>query len=88
MVKGSPCPPGHPSHAVVEAGLYDTGSAAALALANFTYQPIDELEVACEVKFSVRQVRSAERGKLAFTQTGNRVSFQLPLGISDIIRLD
>ena len=81
-------PPVRLSHAVVEAGLYDTGSAAALALANFTYQPIDELEVACEVKFSVRQVRSAERGKLAFTQTGNRVSFQLPLGISDIIRLD
>jgi len=81
-------PPVKLSHPVVEAGIYDSGNASALVLGNFTYSEIPGLEVECDVGFKVKQVRSAEQGSLDFKQSGQRLKFQLPLGISDIVRMD
>ena len=81
-------PPVQLSHPVVEAGLYEHPDAAALVLGNFTYQPIDSLEVTCAIRFEVKGVRSAEHGTLAFTQDDGTLRFKLPLGISDIIRIE
>ena len=51
------------SHAVVETGVYETDSGTALVLANFTYQPIDELQVCLPVPHAVTSVRSVEHGE-------------------------
>lgn len=84
------------SSPVVEAGIYDAAAGAALVLANFTYQPIDRLDVAMPVAKAVRGVRSVERGPLAFTAESASpalraagfeqvVRFSLPLGLNDVI---
>jgi hypothetical protein len=54
------------SHPVVEAGVFDAGSATALVLANFTYEDIPRLEIRLPLKQTPRQVRSAESGSLPF----------------------
>jgi hypothetical protein len=87
------------SHAVVETGVYETDSGTALVLANFTYQPIDELQICLTVPHAVTSVRSVERGELRFqveqvdaTPDSDRASspvrFVLPLGLSDIILIE
>ena len=81
-------PPVLLSHPVVEVGLYDHNQSCALVLGNFTYSKIPALEVAVEVKFDVEKVHSAENGSLEFSQVGPLVNFALPLGISDIVRID
>jgi len=73
------------SHPVVEAGLYIHGNAAAIVLANFTYQPIDELQLTVPLPFRPRQVLSGESGHVQFTMEGTSVTARLPLGISDIV---
>ena len=81
-------PPVRLSHPVVEAGLYDHGQSSALVLGNFTYARIPELKVALDVGFNVGRIRSAEKGRVQFSQNGRRVEFTLSLGISDIVRID
>ncbi|MFT5123074.1 MAG: hypothetical protein ACI9TH_004191 [Kiritimatiellia bacterium] len=81
-------PPVLLSHPVVEAGLYENGNTAALVLGNFTYHPIDALSVECQLAFKVRKVQSAEQGDLDFTQSKGKLTFKLPLGISDLIRVE
>lgn len=55
------------SHPVVEAGVFDAPAGSALVLANFTYEPIPELQIRLPVKQAPRRVRSLEKGPLAFT---------------------
>ena len=81
-------PPVRLSHPVVEAGLYDHGQSSALVLGNFTYARIPELQVTLDVGFKVATIRSAEKGRVQFSQNGRRVEFTLSLGISDIVRID
>jgi hypothetical protein len=87
------------SHAVVEAGVYDAPKGTALVLANFTYQPIEDLRVRLFVPGPVRSVTSVERGKLRFSsQPATRdgfppgypqaVTFTLNLGLSDVVVLE
>jgi len=84
------------SHAIVEAGVYDADAGTALILANFTYQPIRELQVCLPVNRPVNSVRSCERGKLKFAfekaapgeaKSGfaNYVEFTLDLGLNDVV---
>ena len=73
------------SHPVVEAGLYVHGKTAAVVLANFTYQPIDELRVTVPLPFRPRHVLSSENGSVDCTWTAQEATVDLPLGISDII---
>jgi hypothetical protein len=87
------------SHAVVETGVYETDSGTALVLANFTYQPISELQVGLPVSHPVNSVRSVEHGELRFRmeapdavpgseRRGGRVRFTMPLGLTDIVLLE
>lgn len=82
------------SHPVVEAGVYDAPAGTALVLANFTYQPIEELRVRLLVDRPPKGVRSVEQGALQFSalhtserdRSGERlVIFQLRLGTSDVV---
>jgi len=73
------------SHPVVETGLYIHGNAAAVVLANFTYQPIDELQLTVPLPFRPREVFSCENGRVQFATDGSKVAARLPLGISDIV---
>jgi hypothetical protein len=76
------------SHPVVEAGVYDAPGGTALVLANFTYQPIEALQVRLMTPKPVRSVHSCEKGELKFTTEGGMVSFTLPLGLNDIVRVE
>ena len=55
------------SHPVVEAGVFESAEGAALVLANFTYEPIAQLEIGLPVKRAPKGVRSLETGPLQFT---------------------
>jgi len=81
-------PPVRLSEPVVECGLYESKNAAALVFGNFTYSPIKELVVDCEVGFPVSKVSSAEEGHLVFSQESGRLQFTIPLGISEIVRVE
>jgi hypothetical protein len=83
------------SHAVVEAGIYDSSDGSALVLANFTYEPIDELAVVLNVSRLPTAVVSTERGSLEFTAAAMhnakipfRVEFKLPLKLTDIVVME
>lgn len=84
------------SHPVVEAGVFEAASGAALVLANFTYEPVKGLAVRLPVAAPPAQVRSMERGPLAFRvekappelrTEGYRhvVVCSVDLGISDVL---
>ncbi|MCH5377202.1 MAG: hypothetical protein JJ992_24835, partial [Planctomycetes bacterium] len=83
------------SHAVVETGVYDADSGTAVVLANFTYQPIEKLEVRLSLRRAVKTVRSVEQGALRFeTEAPDHdggawhVRFVLPLGLNDIVLVE
>lgn len=87
------------SHPVVEAGVYDAAKGVALVLANFTYEPIDNLSVLLPVAQDVKSVRSIENGPLKFSQGraaeryqkagfASTVSFTTKLGINDIVLIE
>ncbi|MDA1142365.1 MAG: hypothetical protein O3B01_27700 [Planctomycetota bacterium] len=87
------------SHPVVEAGVYDAPNGTALVLANFTYEPIPELDVILPVRKEVTTVRSLMKGKCKFrieaatenfTSNGfsHLIQFKVELGLNDIIVLE
>jgi hypothetical protein len=87
------------SHPVVEAGVYDAPEGTVLVLANFTYEPIEKLDVRLRVAKPPRRVVSTEEGPLKFTsdadRTGpeaagyqHRVTFSLRLGLNDVVRVE
>lgn len=79
------------SHAVVEAGVYDSADGSALVLANFAYEPISNLEIRLSVPRAVQRVRSLERGPVPFSTAaapsgvGVVVSCKLSLDLTDIV---
>jgi hypothetical protein len=79
------------SHAVVEAGVYDSAEGTALVLANFAYEPIENLEIRLSVPRAVNRVRSLEQGPLPFSTeaapggTGGMVSCKLSFDLTDIV---
>ncbi len=83
------------SQPVVEAGIYDAEGGTALVLANFTYQPIPQLDIRIPMSRPVKQVRSIESGPLQFSVEPsasrgftNVVTFTVPLNLTDIIVLE
>ena len=87
------------SQPVVEAGIYDAPAGTALVLANFTYRPIETLNVRVPLPKAVQTVRSVERGPLAFTEEaaspalrgqgyGSVASFTTRLDLADLILLE
>ena len=81
------------SHPVVEAGVYDADAGTALVLANFTYEPIQKLEVSLRTSKRVKSVRSVSKGKLDFSQetagiggsNDYQVKCAVELGLDDIL---
>jgi hypothetical protein len=83
------------SHPVVEAGVYDAPTGTALVLANFTYQPIDALQVRLPLPRKPQRLQSVEHGPIEFTvepPSGRNeacvVKFSVPLGLTDIVLAD
>jgi hypothetical protein len=87
------------SHPVVEAGVFDAPKGSALVLANFTYQPIGELNISLPVRKEVITVRSLTKGECAFTTEvapeqfaadgfSHLIKFNLNLGLNDIVILE
>ncbi len=84
---------------VVEAGVYDAKAGTALILANFTYEPIENLRVTVPLRRPLESARSVERGVLKFslkkTETAlpreaypYEMRFSINLGLSDIILME
>ena len=75
------------SHPVVEAGVCDSPAGTALVLANFTYEPIEELTVRIDLPRPCKSVRSVAHGSLAFSSAGQPLTTEcsLPLGLNDIV---
>lgn len=86
----------HLSHPVVECGVYDTPTATALTLANFTYRTIPNLQITLTLPFLPTTVTSAETGSCKFSTTPLpaqsrhapplwNCTFTLPFNLTDII---
>ena len=84
------------SHPVVEAGVFETAGGAALVLANFTYEPIRQLEIRLPMKRTPKRVRSLEKGPLTFSVeraprnvaaqgNGRIVRCSVDLGLNDVV---
>ncbi|HQL64546.1 MAG TPA: hypothetical protein PLS78_01655, partial [bacterium] len=75
-----------------EAGVYDSPQGTALVLANFTYLPVENLEVEIDVAKKPVRVVSCETGPLNFvssaTKNGYKISFSMELKISDIVLIE
>ena len=85
------------SHPIVEAGVYDAPAGTALVLANFTYAPIDELQVRLATPKGVTKITSIESGNISFALDATlptdpagwtAVTFKMKLGINDIVLLE
>ncbi len=87
------------SHPVVEIGVYDAPEGSALVLANFTYKPIEEIDVQLPVNRQVKTVRSLTDGGCKFTLKPaprdiasdgftHVVHFRVSLGLNDIVLLE
>ena len=87
------------SSPVVETGVYDAPEGTALVLANFTYQPIEELQVRIPVRKRIKTVRSLTHGRISFKKGRasdgeaaqgfpRAVTFTTKLGLNDIILLE
>ncbi|MCX7704910.1 MAG: hypothetical protein N2115_01450 [bacterium] len=80
------------SQPVIEAGVYDSPSGTAIVLANFTYQPIENLEISIEVPKKPHRVVSCEKGEIQFKSSRfnkhYRLNFSVPLEINDIILVE
>jgi hypothetical protein len=84
------------SHPIVEAGVFEVPRGAALVLANFTYESIQQLTIRLPVKSTPQRVRSLEKGPLKFTtEPASRelrklgytkvARCEVPLGLNDIV---
>jgi len=58
-----------------------------IPLANYTLQPIRELELAVRVPRDIAEIETAHQGRLKFERSGDRVVFSLPLGATDFVKL-
>ena len=88
------------SQDVVEAGVYEAPQGTAVVLANFTYQPIDQLEVTLPVKRTVRSVKLASSpnpipfkmmpAPQRFHAEGYQkaIQFSIPLGLDEIVLVE
>ncbi|MBI1375794.1 MAG: hypothetical protein GC159_24050 [Phycisphaera sp.] len=88
------------SSPVVEAGVYEAETGVAVVLANFTYEPIDALEVALPVRGDVGKVHLAasdtpiafttEPAPAAYAASGftKLIRFKVKLGLDEIVVVD
>src|SRR4029079_10376692 len=92
-------PPVKLSEPVIEAGVYEVPTGAALVLANFTYQKVGSLKVELPTRGDAKAVKSLEHGQLSFEAIPvpapwrnegfkNVVRFSLPLGDDDLVILE
>lgn len=77
---------------VIEVGVYDSVMGTAIVLANFTYEPIENLKIIIDVPRKPHRVFSCEKGEIKFRSSMTnklcRLNFSLPLGINDIILIE
>jgi hypothetical protein len=87
------------SEPVVEAGIFEAPTGCALVFANFTYKPVDSLQVEVPTPREVKSVRSLSEGELKFTTMAAPPNWQedgfqyvqkfdLRLGDDDLIVLE
>jgi hypothetical protein len=72
---------------LVEWGLTEADTHAALTLCNWTNSDLESVAVTVQAPRPVESVTSKAQGALAFTWDGAAVTFALPLGAADVVRL-
>ena len=72
---------------LIGARLIESPHGRVVVLVNSTGQPaVPAVRVTVQAT-GVQSVESLEQGKLVFQEAGNKLSFQLPLGLTDIVRI-
>ena len=72
---------------LIGARLIESPHGRVVVLVNSTGQPaVPAVRVTVQAT-GVQSVESLEQGKLAFQEAGNTITFQLPLGLTDIVRI-
>jgi len=80
-------PPVRAGVALVDAVYMTCDRGILVPLANYTLTPIKDLELSVRVPREVSRVESAHHGELKYRQAGDRVSFVLPLGCTDFVKV-
>lgn len=75
------------SHPVVEAGLYESERGIAVTLANFTYKPIDQLDVIVPCAARAADVTSAGGAPVRAEAVPGGLKVTLPLTLGDIVMI-
>lgn len=71
----------------VETPMLLSSGGAAVTMLNWRGQDVSNLNVTAHVPFPVRSVSSVTAGNIAFKQTGDAVSFSMPLQGADVVTL-
>jgi len=72
---------------MIEAPLLLSDVGAAVTLLNWSGSDVQSLKMTVRLPFVVKSVESVQKGKLAFQQTADGITFSLPMGAADIIKL-
>lgn len=72
---------------LVDAVMMECDRGILIPLANYTLQPIKNVELTVKTKKPVKSIESAHIGKIPFTQKGGYIKFSLPLKETDFIKL-
>ncbi|HZT71186.1 MAG TPA: hypothetical protein VFC10_15755 [Terriglobia bacterium] len=81
-------PPVEVNASYVETPMLVSSTGAAITLLNWTGADLRSIQVTAHPAFKIRKVESVTRGTIPFHTQGDLVSFSLPLGAADIIKLE
>lgn len=75
------------SHLLIDAVIMDSNSGSVVVLSNYTFQPIEKLEIEVGVLKPVKKVVSIHQGSLKFRYQKGKIRFELPLKETDFIKI-
>ncbi|MCX7705417.1 MAG: beta-galactosidase [bacterium] len=75
------------SHALIDAVVMDADKGSVLVLANYTFQPIEKLEIGIMPLKQISKVESVHHGLLKYSRKGKVLTFTLPLRETDFVKV-
>jgi len=75
------------SHALVDAVVMDGEKGSVVVLSNYSFQPLENVEIEVVALKNVKKVESVNRGQLKFSHRDRKIRFSLPLRETDFIKI-
>ncbi|MCM8758367.1 MAG: beta-galactosidase trimerization domain-containing protein [Candidatus Omnitrophica bacterium] len=72
---------------IVDAVVMDSDRASLVVLSNYTFQPIEKIQIEVLPLKKVQKIESVHQGVLKFSKKGERVAFELPLRETDFVKI-